>query len=232
MKTRLLAFAAMATAVAFAVPMLTTQPATAVPASGRQITAPIDEGSAITLVGNTRPEARIKSFDRGAVADSFPLPHLQLMLKRPASQEKSVEKLIDQLHDPKSPNFHHWMTASEIGGEFGVAGADMQTITGWLKSHGFKVNIVYSNRMLIDFSGTAGQIHQAFKTEIHKLNVNGVAHYANVSDPKIPAALAPAVAGIVSLNDFRPTPMHAARAQFTFNRNKSTYNAVVPAGPW
>jgi len=57
--------------------------------------------------------------------------------------------------------------------------------------------------MVIDFSGTAGQVRTAFHTEIHNLVVNGKNHIANISDPQIPAALA-AVVGIVSLHDFRP----------------------------
>ena len=36
--------------------------------------------------------------------------------------------------------------------------------------------------------------------------MNGERHYANVSDPQIPAALAPVVAGVGPLNDFRPKP--------------------------
>ena len=41
-------------------------------------------------------------------------------------------------------------------------------------------------------------------------SVNGVAHFANMSDPQIPAALAPAVVGIVSLHDFKPQAQHRA----------------------
>ena len=85
-----------------------------------------------------------------------------------------------------------------------MAAQDLATITGWLKSHGFTVNRVYPNGIVIDFSGTAGQVREAFHTEIHNLEVNGAAHIANMSDPRIPAALAPAVVGVVSLNDFMP----------------------------
>ena len=47
-----------------------------------------------------------------------------------------------------------------------------------------KVNVVYENGLLIDFSGTAGQVREAFHTEIHNLNVKGVKHIANMSDPQ------------------------------------------------
>ena len=61
--------------------------------------------------------------------------------------------------------------------------------------------------MTIDVSGTAGQVGEAFHTEIHRYNVNGEQHIANATDAKIPAALASVVAGVSSLNDFLPKPL-------------------------
>jgi len=92
--------------------------------------------------------------------------------------------------------------------------ADLDKVTGWLESHGFRVNQVYTNRILIDFSGTAGQIKEAFHTSIHQLDVKGQMHFANIGDPQIPAALAPVVKGIASLNDFRPKPCTSGRSRF------------------
>jgi subtilase family serine protease len=45
-------------------------------------------------------------------------------------------------------------------------------------------------------------VRNAFHTEIHQFNVTGESRQANVSDPQIPAALTPVVAGIVSLHNF------------------------------
>lgn len=170
------------------------------------ITQPINEASLVVLSGNTRPEAKNPANDRGIVPDSLSLPHMMLQLRRPAAQEQALETLIDQLHDPNSLHYHHWLSASEIGAQFGPAASDIQTISGWLAQHGFTVNTVYTNGMVIDFSGTAGQIRTTFRTEIHNLSVGGVAHIANMTDPQIPAALAPAVVGIVSLHNFKPKP--------------------------
>ncbi|MGD0144962.1 MAG: protease pro-enzyme activation domain-containing protein, partial [Rhizomicrobium sp.] len=196
---------------------------------GRQITGTVDDSSRITLVGNTRPETRVKANDRGAVPDSFAMEHMQLLLRRSPAQERALEQLIDQLHDRNSPNYHHWLSAAEFGQEFGIGAADIQAVTGWLTAHGFQVNAVYANRMTIDFSGTAAQVRAGFKTDIHYLNVKGVRHVANVADPQIPSALAPAVTGIVSLNDFRPNKLYRPRPKYTFKYNNFTYQPVVPA---
>ena len=152
-----------------------------------------------------------------------------LQLQRPPEQEQALKEFIDQLHDPASPNFHRWLSAQEFGEKFGLAQDDLNTITTWLQSHGFQVNVVYPSGMLIDFSGSAGQVREAFRTEIHDLEVNGVKHIANMSDPQIPAALAPAVVGVVSLHDFMPHPMHKPRRNYTFTSGGYDYQVVVPA---
>ena len=168
------------------------------------ITQSINDASLAVLSGNTRPEAKNAANDRGAVPDDMPLPHMMLQLRRPDAQEQALNALIDQLHDPNSPNYQHWLTASEIGAQFGPAPSDIQAVTRWLVQRGFTVNSVYPNAMVIDYSGTAGLVRAAFHTEIHNLSVNGVAHYANLTDPQIPTALAPAVVGIVALHNFTP----------------------------
>jgi subtilase family serine protease len=169
------------------------------------ITQQVVEANAVRLVGNTRPEANATN-DRGRVPDTLSMEHLLLQLRRPPAQEQALTQLIDQLHNPASGKFHQWLTPSEFGAQFGPAASDIAQITGWLQRHGFRVNTIYPSGMTIDFSGTAGQVRTAFHTEIHHLQVNGVGHIANMSDPQIPAAFAPAVVGIVSLHDFMPRP--------------------------
>lgn len=190
------------------------------------IHAKVDENKLVKLAGNTRSEANAEN-DLGLVSDGLSLDHLLLQLKRSPQQEQAAEQFVADLQNPKSPNFHKWMKASEFGKNFGVADADIQTLTGWLESHGFVVNSVYPNGMAIDFSGNAGQVRRAFHTSIHHLDVDGVRHIANFSDPQIPEALAPAVAGVVSLHDFKPHAMKRAKYTFTFQGQPT--QAVVPA---
>ncbi|HXN52818.1 MAG TPA: S53 family peptidase [Candidatus Acidoferrum sp.] len=197
-----------------------------------RITQGIDETNRVAVAGNTRPEARPAN-DRGAVVNDFAMDHMLLQLKRSPEQELALQQFLDALHTQGSPNFHHWLTAQEFGERFGLAKPDLDAVTGWLESHGFHVNVVYPSGMLIDFSGTAAHVRKAFQTEIHHLEVKGERHVGNISDPRIPAALAPVVAGVVSLHDFRPHAMHhlrKANTEFTFTDvlGSVTY-AVVPA---
>ncbi len=156
------------------------------------ITQPIDNNRMVILAGNTRPETTAAN-DQGAVPDSTPIDHMLLQLQRAPQVEQAAVAFIDQLHDPNSTNYHHWLTAAQFGQQYGLSQQDLSKISGWLTAQGFTVNTIYPSGMIIDFSGTAGQISSAFHTQIHNLLVNGEAHIANMSNPQIPVALAPAV---------------------------------------
>jgi subtilase family serine protease len=192
-----------------------------------QVTQAVDDSHRTTLTGNVRPEANAGN-DRGLVSDGLSLPHMLLQLKRSAEQEQAAASNVASLYDATSPNYHHWLTAQQFGAQFGVDPADIAKVTAWLASHGFTVNQVYPNGMVIDFSGTAGQIRGAFRTEIHRLDVGGASHIANMTDPQVPAALAPVIEGVVSLHDFRPHPSVHARPDYTFKSGGYTYQTVVP----
>jgi len=222
---RRFAYPALATSVALGA--LCSLTASAQARRSPAITQPVDETRLVRLAGNVRHEANPQN-DRGPVNDSLRMDHLLLQLKRSADTEQALESFLASQHDPQSPNYHHWLTAAEFGERFGAAAGDIATITRWLGSHGFTVNQVHPNGTLIDFSGTAGQVRDAFHTEIHHLQAGGLSHIGNMNDPQIPAALAEVVHGVVSLHDFMPHGLSIPRAQYTFTSGSSTYQAIVP----
>ena len=177
------------------------------------ITGAIDESQLTTLQGNTHPLARAE-FDLGTAPASLPMQRMLLVLKRSPQQESVLAKLLDDQQDKNSPNYHKWMSPEQFGKQFGPTDRDLQVITSWLLSHGFEVGAT-KGRGVLEFSGSASQVREAFHTTIHKYLVNGEQHWANASDPQIPAALTPAVAGVASLNDFRPRAMNSPAGAFS-----------------
>jgi subtilase family serine protease len=214
------------------------------PAVASRITQPIDESNLVTLKGNRHPLAQAR-YDQGAAADSQPMNRILVMLQRSPAQETALRQLLDAQKSASSPNFHQWLTPAEFGQQFGPSDSDIAAVTSWLQSHGFTINRVSAGRTVIEISGNAGQIRSAFHTEIHQYLVNGKSHFANNSDPQIPAALAPVFAGFVSLNNFPKKALHRVVGQFpapkntggqikpekplvTFTSNGTTYYGVGP----
>lgn len=192
------------------------------------ITTQVDNTQLVTLGGNTRPEANAQN-DRGPVADDFPMAHLQLVLQRSPERERAAAEFVNKLNDPSSPNYHHWLTTEQIAARFGAFDQDIAALKTWLESYGFTVENVLATKLEIEFSGTAGDVRSAFHTDIHRLEVNGETHYANMSDPQVPAAIAPAIGGVLFLNDFRPHPLARQRAlSAEFNGGNGRYQ-VTPS---
>jgi Pro-kumamolisin, activation domain/Abnormal spindle-like microcephaly-assoc'd, ASPM-SPD-2-Hydin len=163
----------------------------------------VDDSRLVKLTGNTVPMARAE-YEKGLVDAQLPLERMQLVLKRSPQQEAALEKFMAEQQDPKSPNFHHWLTPENFGKLYGPSDSDVAAVTSWLQNHGFQIYLVTKGRVTIEFSGTADQVRRTFHTEIHNYLVKGAAHIANNSDPQIPEALAPVITGIASLNNFFP----------------------------
>ena len=193
----------------------------------RLVTSAVDDTQTTMLSGNVRPEA-MQANNRGPVDDSLVLDHMQLLLSRPDNLERALAQFIARQQDPASPRYHRWLTAQGFGEHFGPAMADVDVLVAWLQKRGFTVNGVQPGRMIIDFSGTAAQVRDAFHTQIHNLDVGGVHHFANMTNPRVPTALAGLVAGIVSLHDFKPHTNFKAKPAYTFTNANGTFQAVVP----
>lgn len=211
--------------LAFAGPTIAQQPAS-LAAPSPLITQPVNEQQLTLLKGNTHPLAR-PEFDRGTAPATLPMQRMLLVLKRSPEQESALAKLLDDQQDKSSPNYHKWLTPAEYGKQFGPTDPDMQTITAWLQSHGFEVGST-KGRTVLEFSGSASQVQQAFHTTIHKYLVNRQQYWANASDPQIPSVLTPAVAGVASLNNFPRHPMYVSAGKFS--REKAT-GKITPLQP-
>jgi hypothetical protein len=165
----------------------------------------IDQSSLVALPGNRHPLANLAN-DRGRVASNVPMQRMLLVLKRDPALEADLQQLIADQQDTSSQRYHAWLTPQEVGDRFGPSPSERQTVASWLQSQGFAVNRVSQSGMVIEFSGTAGQVETAFHTEIHSYLARGQLHYANASDPQIPAALASVVAGVSTLHNFEKQP--------------------------
>lgn len=167
------------------------------------VTERIDDTRLVNLPGNVPPMTRFAR-DLGRADSSKLLERMVLVLKRSPEQEKALADFNERQYDSASPDFHHWLTAEEFGKVYGPSDLDMATITNWLASRGFTIYEVSKGRVTIQFSGTIGQVQDAFHVEMHNYVVNGKEHLANDRDPQIPEALSSVIVGVASLNDFFP----------------------------
>lgn len=140
------------------------------------------------------------------------MPSITLYFKPSVSQHAALEQLLGAQQNPASADYHKWLTPEQYGDRFGLSPSDVSRVAVWLKSQGFEVQRVARSRTWIQFRGTAQKAEKAFHTQIHQYLANGKLHYANSSDPSIPAGLSGIVLGLRGLNNYRLQPRNRLRS--------------------
>jgi subtilase family serine protease len=177
-----------------------------------RIAGALSSGETVTLSGNVNHKA-LPQYDQGPADPGLRFGSIMLLTVPTPSQQKALTRLLAEQQDPKSPNFHKWLTPEQWADRFGLSPNDVQKITAWLKGQGFSDIRVARGRNWFTVSGTAAQVESALGTAIHSFEVNGEMHVANATSPKIPAALAGIVTGIRGLDDFHLRPMGVRRVR-------------------
>lgn len=181
-----------------------------------RIVTNVDSTALTTVRGSTHPAVR-SAIDRGRLSSAQAMTDLILVLKRSDAQQAALESLNAEQYNPRSPEYHQWLSPAEFGATYGISDVDLQAVTNWLENQGFTIDEIAPSRASIRFSGNVGQVETAFHTEMHSLSSGGVTHIANTSDISIPTALTPVVVGVKALHNFFAKPQHHALSQLPQN---------------
>jgi uncharacterized protein (TIGR03437 family) len=185
-----------------------------------RITKAIDNRERVVLSGHIHPKARPED-DQGRVAPSLQMSYVTLMLAQSESQHADLQQLLKDQQTPGSANYHHWLTPEQYAERFGVTTDDLNQIVTWLQGQGLSIAAVARGRNWIAVNGEAARIEGAFQTEIHEYVSGGEKHFANATEPSVPAALTGIVGAIRGLNDFR------MKARI-ISRKPSAQNTLAP----
>lgn len=173
-------------------------------AQTNRLKGPIQSGQRITLTGHVKPQARAE-FDQGPT-DASKLLEASLVLRPSAEQQAALDQLLKEQQDPASPNYHKWLTPDQFAQRFGASGEDIARIRDWLQQQNLQVTSVSRARNTIHFKGSVAAVQSAFSTQIRNYLVNGELHFANATNPSLPADLDLMVTSIEGLDDFRLQP--------------------------
>ncbi len=200
--------------------------------SADRVPQSFDPAPAVVLKGH-HPQWAVAANDVGAIDPNKSFENVTVTLARSPEAQKAFDQLVDDQRNPKSPQFHQWLTPIEIGARYGVSDHDIAQVSGWLESQGLHENVVSSTRTFISFGGAASSLERAFGAPLHNYKVAGEDRFSIVSEPMVPPALAPVILSIRGLSTAPERPQHVSR-QGHFQRPQWTYSAgseyfVAPA---
>ncbi len=193
-----------------------------------RITAAIDNNQTVALKGSVSPRARAR-FDQGPVDPSMKLEYITFQVSPSPSQQAALDELLAEQQNPKSPNYHNWLSPEQFADRFGMSRSDIAKITDWLRSEGFTIVQVARARNWVAFSGTAAQVQRSLHAQIHHYVIDGEEHFANATNVSLPTALADVVTSVRGLDDFLWKSM-VARQRAAQSGASNDWNSFYSSG--
>jgi subtilase family serine protease len=195
----------------------------------QRITAPIVNANRVALAGSRMPIANAAT-DIGAVSPDLKLSGISLVFSRTPTQQAQLDALVAAQQNPASPMYHRFLTPDQFAARFGVADADIATVSNWLQLQGFSIDSVARSRNFIVFSGTAGLVASAFGAPLHYYKAGTSTRFAPSAELTLPAALASSVQAIGNLSNIRPrSHVKVSKARPNFTSSSTGNHFLSPA---
>lgn len=86
---------------------------------------------------------------------------LRLAIGLSLRNREALTNLLEQIYDPASPNYHHYLTPAEFTANFGPTETDYQALVTFAKANGLTVTATHPNRVLLDVRGAVADVEKA-----------------------------------------------------------------------
>jgi len=87
---------------------------------------------------------------------------LKLAIGLPRRNQQALRTLLDELYDPASPQYRHYLSPEQFAERFGPPKEDYEALTAFAKAQVLVVTATHPNRTLLDVSGSVEDIERVF----------------------------------------------------------------------
>jgi len=125
--------------------------------------------AAVAVVGTTATQHVPLAVRNGAaplVSNLDTQKHLKLALSLQPRNQAELDQLLRDLQDPKSPQYHQYLSVEQFTARFAPTQADYDTVVAWAEANGLTVTATAANRRLVDVEGPVETINRAFKVKM------------------------------------------------------------------
>ena len=158
------------------------------------------------------PAAAARLQPLGPMGSSQPL---NLAIGLPLRNQEALTNLLQQIYDPASPNYHHFLTPEQFTEQFGPSEQDYRAVIAFAKANGLTVTAEHPNRMLVDVSGSVADIERALHVtmQVYQHPTENRTFYAPDVEPSLDLAVP--VLSISGLNNYSlPRPHYTGQCRW------------------
>ena len=88
--------------------------------------------------------------------------HLTLAISLPLRNEADLDNFLNQLYNPQSSTYRHYLSVAEFTQRFGPTQDDHDALVRFAIGNGLAVNETFANRLVVDVEGSVADVESAF----------------------------------------------------------------------
>ena len=127
---------------------------------------------------------------------------LSLVIALPLRNSTNFNELLREIYDPTSPQYHHYLTPSQIAAQFGPAEDDYNAVIAFAQTNNFRIVRTHADHTLLTVQGTVADIERTLhlKMLVYHHPTEARTFYAPDTEPSLDLAVP--LLHISGLNNF------------------------------
>ncbi len=174
--------------------------------------AALSHGQAVPKVALSAVHMNLPSVQQGAtlVSHASTSKMLNMTISLAPAHRAAFQAFANAVSDPRSPDYHRFLTPAQIGERFGASTATVNATVAYLKSKGMQITMTADSHLAILFRGRVDQVESAFSTKINNYKVASrktkgpLQFFSYATPPKVPATFSSSVITIQGLDNANP----------------------------
>jgi hypothetical protein len=141
---------------------------------------------------------------------------LYLAIGLPLRNQRELDRRLQQIYDPASPGYHHYLTSAQFTEMFGPTEGDYQAVIACATAHGLRIAQNHPNRLILDVVGPVAGVEKMFHVtlRLYPHPSEGRTFYAPDVEPSVDSAVP--VLDVSGLDDYMPPrPMFVRKTPTT-----------------
>ena len=116
---------------------------------------------------------------------------VRLAIGLPLRNQTALNQFLQDLYNPSSPSYHHYLTPQQFTEQFGPTAADYQQLIDFAQAQGLTVSMQHPNRMVLSVKGAVSTVESAFHVTLRSYQHPTEARqfYAPDTEPSLDLAI-------------------------------------------
>jgi len=173
-------------------------PKASIAGAGASPEGTLTAGGPLEAVNFTHPTTSVAPTLLSFAPDPAKVLHVLVTLQY--AHPQTLQWFLTQLSDPSSPDYHHYLSASQFDAEFSPSPSTYASLTQYIQERGGEAVETFSDRATLAFNASLSALSTMFHTNFSEYQRGGTPFVAPRNAPSLPAPLAAAVASVTGLD--------------------------------